>query len=71
MQPGYCTRTYHLGDPRLIELIRTVAHATKRTESSIIAEAVEYRYGPHSPVIEHEDELPMPHLITEGDGDHA
>jgi hypothetical protein len=71
MASGFCSRTYRLADPRLIELIRTVAHIEHRTESAIIADAIEYRYGPNSPVVEHEEELPLVHLITEGDGDDA
>jgi hypothetical protein len=70
MASRFCSRTYHLGDPRLIELIRTVAHIEHRTESAIIADAVEYRFGPNSPVVERdEEELPLAHLISEGDGD--
>ena len=66
----FCTRTYRLGDPQIIELIRTVASIEHRTESSIIANAVEYRYGPNSPVVEHEEKLPL-NFVTEGDGDDA
>ena len=66
----FYTRTYHIADPQIIELIRTVAHIEHRSESAILAEAVASRYGPNSPVIERDvDEMPLPHLITEGDGD--
>lgn len=68
----FCTRTYHIADPQIIELIQLVSRIEHRTESAILADAVEYRYGPNSPVIERdEEELPLPHLITEGDGDDA
>jgi hypothetical protein len=48
-----------------------VSRIEHRAESAIIADAIEYRYGPNSPVVEHEEELPLVHLITEGDGDDA
>lgn len=71
MASRFCTRTYHIADPRVIELIRTVSRIEHRTESAIIADAVAYRYGPNSPVVEHdEEELPL-HFVTEGDGDDA
>lgn len=70
MASRYCTRTYHLADPQIIELIHLVSRIEHRTESAVIANAVEYRYGPNSPVVEHEEELPL-HFITEGDGDDA
>lgn len=70
MASGFCSRTYHIADPRVIELIRTVAHIEHRTESAILADAVAYRYGPNSPVVEPEEELPL-HFVTEGDGDDA
>lgn len=63
----FCTRAYHIADPQIIELIRLVSQIEHRSESAIIANAVEYRYGFNSPVVEHE-ELPL-HFITEGDGD--
>lgn len=64
----FSTRTYHIADPRVIELIRTVAHIEHRTESAILAEAVEYRYGPNSQALERDEEQ-LPHFITEHDGD--
>lgn len=66
----FCTRTYHIADPQIIELIQTIAHIEHRCEAAIISEAIAFRYGPNSSVIEHdEEELPLAHLITEGDGD--
>ena len=66
---AYCSRTIHLTDPILVQLVETVAHVRKCSLEHVISDAVAYRYGSRSPVVE--DALPLGdvQLITEHDGD--
>jgi hypothetical protein len=69
MASGFCSKTVHLTDPILIQLVETVAHVRKCSVEHVISDAVAYRYGSQSPIVE--DTLPLDdvRLITEGDGD--
>jgi hypothetical protein len=73
MASGFCSKTVHLTDPSLIRLVEAVAQVRKCSLEHVIAEAVAYRYGEQSPVVEDwEREVLFPDsvtLITEGDGD--
>lgn len=69
MASGFCSKTIHLTDPILIQLVETVAHVRKCSVEHVISDAVAYRYGPASPVAEEVLPLDSVRLITEGDGD--
>lgn len=69
MASGFCSKTVHLTDPILIQLVETVAHVRKCSVEHVISDAVAYRYGSQSPILEEGLSLPDPTLIVEGDGD--
>jgi hypothetical protein len=70
MASGFCSKTVHLTDPILIQLVETVAQVRKCSLEHVISDAVAYRYGSRSPVIEEGLPLPDVTLITETDGDN-